>query len=94
MCRIAGFWDFNFKGDYNMEEVAIRMRDSLSYGGPDDVGVCLEKTMSLALIHRRISIIDLSPVGNQPIEFESLVINYNGEVYNFGEDWQKYKFRE
>lgn len=85
MCRIAGFWDFNYRGDYHIEEVAIAMRDTLSHGGPDDAGIFLEKSKGLALTHRRLSILDLSPSGHQPMEFDNLVIVYNGEVYNFRE---------
>lgn len=97
MCRIAGFWDFNYKGEYSLEEVAISMRDSLAYGGPDDAGVYLEPSYGLALTHRRLSILDLSPAGHQPMEFENFVITYNGEVYNFREIRQElekegYKF--
>lgn len=85
MCRIAGFWDFNFKDQYNLEETAIRMRDSLSHGGPDDAGTYVDLSLGLALSHRRLSILDLSPLGHQPMEFENVVITYNGEVYNFQE---------
>lgn len=85
MCRMAGFWDFNYTGDYSLEEVAISMRDTLTHGGPDDAGVYLEPEIGLALAHRRLSILDLSPAGHQPMEFENLVITYNGEVYNFRE---------
>ncbi len=85
MCRIVGFWDFNFNWQYNLEEVALSMRDSLSHGGPDYAGLYLEPKNGLALTHRRLSIIDLSPSGHQPMEFENLVIIYNGEVYNFRE---------
>jgi asparagine synthase (glutamine-hydrolysing) len=97
MCRIAGFWDFGYKGNYDIEKIAIEMRDCLAYGGPDDAGLYLEPKNGLALTHRRLAIIDLSPSGHQPMEFENLVIVYNGEVYNFREireDLEKagYKF--
>ncbi|GBD03699.1 Asparagine synthetase [glutamine-hydrolyzing] 1 [bacterium HR19] len=85
MCRIAGFWDFNYKRDYNLKEVALQMRETLTHGGPDDAGLYLEPTNGLALTHRRLAIIDLSPAGHQPMKFENLVISYNGEVYNFKE---------
>lgn len=83
MCRIVGFWDFNFKGEYSFEETIISMRDSMVHGGPDDAGLYVEKALGLALGHRRLSIIDLSHLGHQPMEFENLAIVYNGEVYNF-----------
>ena len=52
------------------------------HGGPDDAGIYIDH-FSVALGHRRLSIIDLSPAGHQPMEFDNLVITYNGEVYNF-----------
>ena len=85
MCRIAGFADFNFKGGYELENVMAAMRDTMLYGGPDDAGLFIEKERGLALGHRRLSILDLSPLGHQPVAFENLVIVYNGEVYNFHE---------
>lgn len=85
MCRITGFVDLNFKGDYDMEKTIVRMRDTMSAGGPDDAGVFTEKEKGIALGHRRLSIIDLSSSGHQPMHFENLVITYNGEVYNFTE---------
>lgn len=83
MCRIAGFWHFNFRGDYSLEVVGLSMRDTLSYGGPDDAGVYIEPSEGLVITHRRLSILDLSSAGHQPMEFDNLVIVYNGEVYNF-----------
>lgn len=62
MCRIAGFWDFNFNDQYNLEKTAIRMRDPLSNGGPDDAGLYVDLSLGLALAHRRLSILDLSPL--------------------------------
>ncbi|HCP10005.1 MAG TPA: asparagine synthase (glutamine-hydrolyzing) [Thermodesulfobacterium commune] len=85
MCRIAGFLDLSCKGNYPIEQTIISMRDTLSHGGPDDAGVYIDKDFPLALGHRRLAIIDLSPSGHQPMEFENLVITYNGEVYNYTE---------
>jgi asparagine synthase (glutamine-hydrolysing) len=85
MCRIVGFIDFNFNNSYSLEETITLMRDTLIYGGPDDAGVFIDKDFPVALGHRRLSILDLSPLGHQPMEFENLVITYNGEVYNFKE---------
>ena len=87
MCRISGIWDFNFRGDYDIEKTSISMRDSLAYAGPDDAGVYTERERGLSMAHRRLSIIDLSSLGHQPMsnEKEDLWISYNGEVYNFQE---------
>ncbi|OGW42654.1 MAG: asparagine synthase (glutamine-hydrolyzing) [Nitrospirae bacterium RBG_16_43_11] len=100
MCRIAGFWDFNYKNDYDIRKTMDEMRDTMSYGGPDDAGSYTDKNHPLALGHRRLSILDLSPLGHQPMgtEDESLCITYNGEVYNFREIKERlerkgYKFK-
>ena len=85
MCRIVGFIDFCFNNSYSLEETITSMRDTLIYGGPDDAGIFIDKDFPVALGHRRLSILDLSPRGHQPMEFENLVITYNGEVYNFRE---------
>ena len=85
MCRITGFLDLSYKGNYDIEETITQMRDTLTHGGPDDAGIYVEPQHGLALAHRRLSILDLSPLGHQPMEFDNLVITYNGEVYNFKE---------
>ncbi len=63
------------------------MRDVLQYGGPDDSGIYVDANKSLAFGHRRLSILDLSELGHQPMSDEEgrFWITYNGEVYNFGE---------
>ncbi|MEM3227304.1 MAG: asparagine synthase (glutamine-hydrolyzing), partial [Thermoplasmata archaeon] len=83
MCRIVGFLDFSNKNNYNLERVITSMRDTLIYGGPDDAGNFIDQSNNLALGHRRLSIIDLSITGHQPMEFDNYVIVYNGEIYNF-----------
>lgn len=59
------------------------MADTLRHRGPDDRGIYLDANISLG--HTRLSILDLSPKGHQPMESENLVIVYNGEIYNFKE---------
>jgi len=49
MCRIVGFWDLSFKGDYDIEETIVKMRDALVHGGPDDAGVFVKVKNELAL---------------------------------------------
>lgn len=87
MCRITGFWDFSYKKEYDIEHVISTMRDSMSYGGPDDEGTYISIENGLAFGHRRLSIIDLTSSGHQPMcdDEERLWIVYNGEVYNFKE---------
>jgi asparagine synthase (glutamine-hydrolysing) len=60
------------------------MRDSMTHRGPDDAGVWLEPRGRVGLAHRRLSIVDLSPAGRQPMSNEdgSVWITFNGEIYN------------
>ncbi len=85
MCRIAGFLDFNYNGSYDIDRVLESMRDTMTYGGPDDAGSFTDKSAGLALGHRRLSILDLSSLGHQPMATDDgqLLITYNGEVYNY-----------
>jgi asparagine synthase (glutamine-hydrolysing) len=63
----------------------MRMRDVMVHRGPDDAGVWVSADHAVGLGHRRLSIIDLSPLGGQPMcnEDETLWLVYNGEIYNF-----------
>jgi len=83
MCGITGIVSFN---DQQIDQIAlIRMRDSLSHRGPDDSGVYANDKRTVAFGHRRLSIIDLSERGHQPMSGENgnLWIVFNGEIYNF-----------
>ena len=84
MCGIAGFCDFSKKSN---RQTVIKMTDVLHHRGPDDSGYSFYENdfASVGLGHRRLSILDLSKHGHQPMVFESLEIVYNGEVYNFKE---------
>ena len=59
------------------------MRDTMQHGGPDDSGIYIDQPNAVAVGHRRLSILDLSVLGHQPMQFENLSICYNGEVYNY-----------
>lgn len=78
MCGINGF---NFKN----QELIERMNKEISHRGPDGEGIYVDDNFSLG--HRRLSIIDLSENGKQPMfnEDKSLCIIFNGEIYNFQE---------
>lgn len=87
MCGISGIVDYN-----NMtvsKDVMHKMCLALSHRGPDDEGVYINSSSSpsVGLGHRRLSIIDLSQSGHQPMSNEdgSVVIVFNGEVYNYPE---------
>lgn len=64
--------------------MVTRMRDTLAHRGPDDAGSWLDGEAGIALAHRRLSILDLSPAGHQPMQSISgrFVLVFNGEVYN------------
>jgi asparagine synthase (glutamine-hydrolysing) len=86
MCGIAGFFDRRaLSGADEARACVARMTDTMTHRGPDDSGVWVDAEAGIALGHRRLSIIDLSPSGHQPMASADgrFVITYNGEVYNF-----------
>ncbi|MGE5892873.1 MAG: asparagine synthase (glutamine-hydrolyzing) [bacterium] len=88
MCGIAGFVDISKKiPKEDLTTVARKMTDALVHRGPDDCGAWVDEKVGIALGHRRLSIIDLSPQGHQPMVSSSgrYVIVFNGEIYNFQE---------
>lgn len=85
MCGIAGFWDVGNRFTGVEATIALsRMSGSLIHRGPDDEGHFYDKPAGLALGFRRLSILDLSQEGHQPMASPSgrYVIVFNGEVYN------------
>lgn len=80
MCRIAGIFDPSLK---NLQEQVVAMRDAMHRGGPDDAGLFAHSSLPLALGHRRLSLIDLSEAGHQPMIDAELTIVFNGEIYNY-----------
>lgn len=85
MCRIAGIWS-PLPG-YDVAGACSRMTETLVHGGPDDSGLFADETSGFAMGHRRLTIIDLTETGRQPMRSAdgSCTITYNGEVYNFCE---------
>src|SRR3990167_4374367 len=81
MCGIAGF--------QGIDDVALinRMRDSIRHRGPDDQGTFSDPARKTSLAHTRLSIIDLSALGHQPMlsEDQQVVLVFNGEIYNYRE---------
>ncbi|GAB4150133.1 MAG: asparagine synthase (glutamine-hydrolyzing) [Bacteroidia bacterium] len=89
MCGINGIYSFSGEGDFSSQ--VERMNDRLAHRGPDDAGVFLQH--GIALGHRRLSIIDLSSAGHQPMYSHDrrYVIVFNGEIYNYRELRQQLK---
>ena len=82
MCGIVGIINLDDK-PICLEELK-RFRDSIRHRGPDDEGVFIRHNVGFG--HRRLSIIDLSNKGKQPMIYnDRYVITYNGECYNFEE---------
>ncbi len=83
MCGIAGFIGAASGSDTGT--IAEAMAKSIAYRGPDDQGIWTDGECETALVHRRLSIIDLSAAGHQPMLSADgrYVISYNGEVYSF-----------
>ena len=88
MCGIAGLWDVSASTTADeLRRLTTAMADSLVHRGPDDDGVWLDETAGIGLGQRRLSIVDLSPAGHQPMVSANgrFVIVYNGEVYSHEE---------
>ena len=83
MCGIAGM----ISGGRTRPAVIAQMTRSLAHRGPDDEGVWTDDEAGFGLGHRRLSIVDLSPAGHQPMHSADgrFVLTYNGEIYNHAE---------
>ncbi len=84
MCGLVGTANTTPQSDRAWLPIA---RDTLTHRGPDDAGEWWSDDGRVGLAHRRLSIVDLSPLGHQPMAIpdESLVIVFNGEIYNFAD---------
>lgn len=84
MCGIAGFLDFTNKSTIDTLQ---QMTLALLHRGPDDHGVEMIESpyAAVGFGHTRLSILDLSPLGHQPMSVDEWTITFNGEVYNFNE---------
>ena len=81
MCGIAGF-----SGNLDIQ-LLRKMSEAIIHRGPDDEGEFHDAAKGVGLAHRRLSILDLSPTGHQPMMSEdgAVVLVFNGEIYNFRE---------
>ncbi len=83
MCRIAGI----LSQQHPLQALQVSITNicaALQHGGPDDEGIWSDETAGLVLGHRRLSLLDLSSAGHQPMLYQDrYVISFNGEIYNF-----------
>ncbi len=86
MCGIAGCISKKSHRE-ELTDILSKMSASITHRGPDDEGQWIDPELGMGLAHRRLSIIDQSSHGHQPmVSFQGrYVISYNGEIYNFGE---------
>jgi asparagine synthase (glutamine-hydrolysing) len=87
VCGITGFLDPTPLSPDEMRARVTAMTDTLTHRGPDDWGTWIDPEAGIALGHRRLSILDLSELGHQPMisADERFVLIFNGEVYNHGD---------
>src|SRR5262245_27032816 len=83
MCGICG--ELRFDGAPVQPDAVVAMREQLIHRGPDAAGLFVSPSRAAALGFRRLSIVDLSPNGHQPIPNEDgrVQVAFNGEIYNF-----------
>ena len=84
MCGFTGFLMSEAGKINEMEEVVSSMNSTLTHRGPDDKGLWIDNDEGIALGHRRLSILDLSTAGHQPMHSLSnrFTMVFNGEIYN------------
>lgn len=85
MCGFAGFSRLEANANIVDMHLLQSMAEKIAHRGPDDQGLWLDKQLDIGLANRRLAIIDLSPSGHMPMHNKqnSLVISYNGEIYNY-----------
>src|SRR5262245_8505893 len=84
MCGIAGFVDFKKRSS---QQLLSEMTQAVAHRGPDGQGEYFVETnyATVAMGHRRLSVIDLSAAANQPLQYDGLHMIFNGEIYNYEE---------
>ena len=84
MCGIAGIWTRYKKKKKELNFSLGRMSECIKHRGPDSSGIWFDITSGLGLAHQRLSILDLSAAGNQPMISNKgrYVLSFNGEIYN------------
>src|SRR5512138_4044479 len=91
MCGIAGQYNYGVSAGADAAERdrarVVAMRDAIAHRGPDDSGLWQSDDGRVVLGHRRLSIVDVSAAGHQPMSNEdgTVWITFNGEIYNHAE---------
>lgn len=87
MCGISGIFAYQPQAPAVDLDEALRTREAMFARGPDDSGLWHDKERRIVLAHRRLTIIDTSKAGGQPMvdEANRIIIIFNGEIYNFRE---------
>jgi asparagine synthase (glutamine-hydrolysing) len=85
MCGITGIWDRRPGRARHLEGPVTAMATAIAHRGPDDAGIFTDQVEGIALGSRRLAIVDLSPLGHQPMASNDgrYVIAFNGEIYNY-----------
>jgi len=90
MCGITGKIYFKNSNTNVTEESVDQMNTAIAHRGPDDSGIYISENEKVGLGQQRLSIIDLSSLGHQPMHYEhsgkKYTITFNGEIYNFQEE--------
>jgi len=91
MCRVAAI----IGEGVSIREELLLMTNAMHRGGPDDEGLYVDVNLNVGLGHRRLSIIDLSKGGHQPMgdHLNNVIISFNGEIYNFIELKEELKLK-
>ena len=84
MCGFAGLINTNYKNNFDLLKTVSAMGDRISHRGPDNKGIWINEEKNLAFVHQRLSILELSPAGNQPMlsKCGRFMLVFNGEIYN------------
>lgn len=82
MCGLVGFFSKNLSPDVSL--ILARMSSAITHRGPDAAGAWVDESLGLALGHRRLSVLDLTEAGHQPMLSldQRFVVIFNGEIYN------------
>ena len=86
MCGIVGVVT-GTNNQYSLREIVNKMAAKIVHRGPDNRGIYFDENLSFCCAHQRLSILDLSKAGNQPMASfnKRMIISFNGEIYNFKE---------